>query len=81
MPLMELIEEMKAQGFGFKISKPTVHCKVFEDNSGAIEIATVHKFRPRTNHINAQYHHFCYYSIKARSSSRQFPQRSKELIC
>jgi hypothetical protein len=66
IPLMELIEEMKAQGFGFKTSKPTVHCKVFEDNSGAIEIATVHKFRPRTKHINTQYHHFRSYVIQGR---------------
>uniref|UniRef100_UPI00293D3639 Ty1/Copia family ribonuclease HI n=1 Tax=Janthinobacterium sp. TaxID=1871054 RepID=UPI00293D3639 len=32
-----------------------------EDNSGAVEIASVHKFRPRTKHINTQYHHFRHY--------------------
>jgi hypothetical protein len=66
IPLMELIQEMKAQGFGFKNSKPTVHCKVFEDNSGAVEIATVHKYRPRTKHINTQYHHFRSYVLDRR---------------
>ena len=31
---------------------------LFEDNSGAIEIATGDKVRPRTKHINVRYHHF-----------------------
>jgi hypothetical protein len=35
-----------------------VKCKVFEGNSGALEMATVHKMRPRTKHINIKYHHF-----------------------
>jgi hypothetical protein len=37
---------------------PKVHCKLFEDNSGAVELANVPKMRPRTKHINAKYHHF-----------------------
>jgi hypothetical protein len=37
---------------------PRVHCKVFEDNAGAIEIAKVPKMRPRTKHLNIKYHHF-----------------------
>ena len=36
-----------------------VHCKVFEDNTGAIEIVKNHKFRPQTKHINGRLHHFC----------------------
>jgi hypothetical protein len=35
-------------------------CRVFEDNSGAIELATSArspKMRPRTRHINTKYHH------------------------
>jgi len=35
-----------------------VHCKVFEDNAGAIEIANVPKMRPRTKNLNIKYHHF-----------------------
>jgi hypothetical protein len=61
IPLMELIQEMHNNGFDLAATKPTIHCKVFEDNSGAIEIATMHKFRPRTKHINMQYHHFWQY--------------------
>jgi hypothetical protein len=32
--------------------------KVFEDNSGALELARLPKLRPRTKHINMCYHHF-----------------------
>jgi hypothetical protein len=38
--------------------KPIVYCKVFEDNSGALELARMPKLRPRTKHINVCYHHF-----------------------
>ena len=39
-------------------AQPKVHCKVFEDNAGAIEMTRVPKMRPRTKHINIKYHHF-----------------------
>jgi hypothetical protein len=35
-----------------------VYCKVFEDNSGAFEMARSPKMRPRTKHLNIKYHHF-----------------------
>ena len=35
-----------------------MHCKVFEDNSGALHMATIHKYRPRTKHLNVKLHHF-----------------------
>jgi hypothetical protein len=31
---------------------------LFEDNSGAVELAKVPKMRPWTKHINTKYHHF-----------------------
>jgi hypothetical protein len=31
---------------------------VFEDNSGALEMAKTHKMRPITKHMNIKYHHF-----------------------
>ena len=40
---------------------PKVHCKVIEDNSGALEMATVHKYRPRTKHLGTKYHFFRQY--------------------
>ena len=58
IPIMELLKEMKANGIKVRSTKPKVHCRVFEDNSGALEIAKVHKFRPRTKHLNNRLHHF-----------------------
>ena len=58
IPLMRIVQEMNSKGFGFKDTIPKVHCRVFEDNNGALEIATNHKIRPRTKHINVKFHHF-----------------------
>ncbi len=57
--IMFLIQEIKAKGFQVICIKPYVYCKVFEDNSGALEIARLPKLCPRTKHINVCYHHFC----------------------
>ena len=51
-------QEMKELGFSLGSTKPRVHCKVFEDNSGALEMAKVHKYRARTKHLNTKLHHF-----------------------
>jgi hypothetical protein len=58
MPLMQLITELQEHGFEIIAGKPKVHCRVFEDNSGALIMATEHKARPRTKHLNVKYHHF-----------------------
>ena len=58
IPLMVLIKEVQSQGFSVSTTKPTVHCKIFEDNLGALEIAKVPKMHSRTKHINLRYHHF-----------------------
>jgi Reverse transcriptase (RNA-dependent DNA polymerase) len=58
IPIMEILKEMQGLGFDVTATQPTVRCKVFEDNTGALEMATVHKLRPRTKHINIKYHHF-----------------------
>jgi hypothetical protein len=50
--------ELKEADFNFNNAIPKVHCKLFEDNSGAIEMARLPKMRPRTKHMNAKYHHF-----------------------
>jgi len=49
---------MKEAGIPIESSNANVKCTVFEDNSGALEIARVHKFRPRTKHLNCRLHHF-----------------------
>ncbi|GFH52929.1 hypothetical protein CTEN210_09405 [Chaetoceros tenuissimus] len=58
IPIMNLLKEMKEQGFPIESTTPQVKCKVFEDNSGALEMAKVHKYRPRTKHLNNRLHHF-----------------------
>ena len=49
---------MKVLGFNVPTQLTHVHCKIFEDNAGAIEIATIPKYMPRTKHINNRYHFF-----------------------
>jgi hypothetical protein len=39
-------------------TKPTVKCKMFEDNSAALMLANAPAMRPRTKHINVKYHFF-----------------------
>ena len=61
IPLMTLLKELKEHGFPVDLTKASVQCKVFEDNSGAVEIATNHKWWPRTKHLNCHLHHFWSY--------------------
>jgi hypothetical protein len=58
LPIMWLLEEAQKKGIKINAKPCKVHCKVFEDNEGAIEIAKVPKMRPRTKHLNIKYHHF-----------------------
>ena len=50
--MIELLKDMKRNSFKVDSTNPKVHCIVFEDNTGALEIACTHKYRPRTNHLN-----------------------------
>jgi hypothetical protein len=56
--MMKLVNELKTAGFDLPGETPKVHCKAFEDNSGALAMANTHKMRPRTKHLNIKYHHF-----------------------
>ena len=58
IPIMELVKETAAFGLDLNQAAPKIHCKAFEDNSGALEIAKEYKIRPQTKHINIRYHHF-----------------------
>jgi histone deacetylase 1/2 len=58
IPLMDLVKEARQHGFDFPFAPARVHCKAFEDNSGALEMAQTPKLRPRTKYINVKYHHF-----------------------
>ncbi len=56
---MFLVQEICKKGFQVIYTKPYIYCKVFEDNSGALELSRHPKLRPRIKHINVFYHHFC----------------------
>ena len=61
IPMIDLCQEAPKHDVPIPKHKPSVFCKVFEDNSGAYELATTPKLRPRTRHINVKYHHFRHY--------------------
>ena len=73
---MSLLDELKECGFPVDQTKATVQCKVFEVNSGAIEIATNHKWHPWTKHLNCHLHHFWSY-IPHRISIQHIPMDKK----
>ena len=52
--LLEIITAMKLSGVTDSLIKSTV----FEDNNGAIAMATAMKMTPRTKHIAVKYHFF-----------------------
>ena len=56
--IINLLKELKGQGFGIHAVTHNVKCKTFEDNKICIEIATNHKNRPRTKHLSVRLHHF-----------------------
>ena len=58
IPMIRLMEELRARGFTVFSTTPQLHCKLFEDNSGALEMLRVPRFRPRTKHMNIKYHFF-----------------------
>jgi hypothetical protein len=58
IPMMQLIKEIQDRGFEVPTSTPVVHCRLFEDNSGALELARIPKLRARTKHMNIKAHHF-----------------------
>jgi hypothetical protein len=58
IPIINIINEMKEQGFEILPKEPVVHSKLFEDNSGTLAICKFPKMRPRTKHINVKFFHF-----------------------
>jgi hypothetical protein len=55
---MNILREIKLFGIPIVKTTPTLFCKLFEDNAGAIHSAKVPNMCPRTRHINQKYHHF-----------------------
>ena len=59
IPLMGIPKEARENGLQVKDIPPEVHCTVFEDNSGALELERLPQMHPRTKHIIQAFHHFC----------------------
>jgi len=58
IPLIDLMKEFHREGFCLMASTLQVHWHVFEDNSGAFEMAKNPKYHPHTKHIATKHHHF-----------------------
>ena len=55
---MQLLKDLKRSGFTIESATTKVTCRVFEYNSGSLEMAKFHKHRARTKHLNMKLHHF-----------------------
>ena len=58
IPIMRLLQEIHTNGFPIVQKRTRVRCTVFEDNAGAIELASTIKHCPRTRHMATKLHHF-----------------------
>ena len=58
VPVIRLLREFKQRCFTSEEPIMKIHCKVYEDNSGALEMAKKYKYRPRTKFLNIKLHHF-----------------------
>jgi hypothetical protein len=52
LPIMFLVQEIRENRFPFISTKPYIYCKVFDDNSGVLELVRLPKLLPYTKHIN-----------------------------
>ena len=58
IPMIELLKEVTTS-LGLEYAdNATTHSTVFEDNSGALSLASSPKITPRTKHIAVKYHFF-----------------------
>jgi hypothetical protein len=74
--MMQLLQETREKLEWKTTTKPpVVHCKVFEDNSGALEMVRLPKMRPRTKHINVRMHHFREHVRQGKITIHKVPSR------
>ena len=57
IPIINIMEEI-TEYHSLPAIQPKLHLKVYQDNTGAIEMANNPKYRPRTKHLNIRLHHF-----------------------
>ena len=55
--MMEHLKQLE-KTLNIESKRPSVKCKVVEDNNGAIELDKAPKIRPCTKYIALKYHHF-----------------------
>ena len=79
IPVMHLVNELREKRIVNIDDKAKVYCRCFEDNAGALELASSPKLRPRTKHINLVYHHFRSYAREG--LVKIYSITSKEQIC
>ena len=70
IPMLELMKEMRSYDIKSHPAIPKIHCKVFEDSSGDLEMACTPKLQPRTKHINNAYHHFHEYTQQSSDGTK-----------
>ena len=58
IPIMRLLKELNRAGFNIESTMPKVTCKVFGENSGMLDMVTVHNHRATTKHLNMKLQHF-----------------------
>lgn len=77
IPLIGLLKELQ-EILEFTSTVPTVHCTVFEDNKGCIDLVNAPRMRPRTKHIALKYHHFRSF-VADKTISIQYVETSLQL--
>ena len=78
IPIMQTLREMRKKGFPIGNTNSSVYCTVFEDNSGAVEMANHHKYRPRTKHLNVKLHHFRDYVVRGEVIVKPISSRNQQ---
>ena len=57
-PYLNFLKEVYSRLPDLPLATSQPVCTLFEDNKGAIALATVNRYRSRTKHIGLKYHHF-----------------------
>ena len=66
IPLMEIAQEMQGKGYDILSTQTVVQCRAFQDNSGALELASTPKYRPRTRYLSVKLFHFRHFAKQKR---------------
>ena len=53
-----LREAFSTSSLNFDIANSKIHCGIFEDNTGTLELVKEFRIRPRTKHMNSKFWHF-----------------------